>query len=276
MRYGPPRTASGRLWRAAYLGFCALLFLFLLGPIIVIMPMSLNSGEYFYYPLQGLSLQWYHDFFHNERWLHAARNSFLVGGVTTILATTLGTLASLGLVRLKSRFKSVLLLLLISPMMVPIVIVAVAVFFLYARVNLVGTFLGLILAHTALAIPFVVVTVTATLQGFNSNVVRAASSLGASPVFAFFTVTLPIILPGVISGALFAFVTSFDEIVVALFMAAPQQHTLPREIFAGIRQSITPTVTAVATVLIAISILVMALLEWLRRRNERLHGKNLG
>jgi putative spermidine/putrescine transport system permease protein len=265
-------TPLGRAGRFAFLALCGLLFAFLLAPILVIVPLSFSAGEFFIYPLPGLSLRWYRDLFTNPIWLNAARNSLIVGGSTTVLATVLGTLAALGLAGARFRGRTTVMALLISPMVVPLVITAVAAFFFYARLNLVGTYLGLILAHTTLALPFVVITVTATLQGFNANLVRAGASLGGSPPYVFFTIVLPLILPGVVSGALFAFATSFDEVVVALFLAAPEQRTLPRQIFDGVRQSITPTVTAVAAVLILISVLLMAALEWLRRRNERLRG----
>jgi putative spermidine/putrescine transport system permease protein len=150
-----------------------------------------------------------------------------------------------------------------------VVIVAVAIFYYFASLALVGTYIGLIMAHTVLALPFVVITVSATLQGFDPNLTRAAASLGATPAHAFRTVTLPIIAPGLISGALFAFVTSFDEIVVALFLASPQQRTLPRQIFSGVSENISPTITAAAVVLLLVSVVLMASMELLRRRGER-------
>jgi putative spermidine/putrescine transport system permease protein len=159
--------------------------------------------------------------------------------------------------------------LLVTPLAVPVVIVAVAIFYYFASLALVGTYIGLIMAHTVLALPFVVITVSATLQGFDPNLTRAAASLGATPAYAFRTVTLPIIAPGVVSGALFAFVTSFDEIVVALFLASPQQRTLPRQIFSGVSENISPTITAAAVVLLVVSVVLMAAMELLRRRGER-------
>lgn len=272
MAQQPYRSRIARVWRYLFWSLCGLLFVFLVAPILVIIPMSFNQWEYFTFPPTRFSLRWYEDLFTNPVWLLAAKNSVIIGGATTILATVLGTTAALGLAQARFRFKGILLALLISPMIVPIVITAVAVFFFYARFNLVGTYAGLIMAHTALALPFVIITVTATLQGFDMTLARAASSLGASPVYVFLSVVLPLILPGVVSGAVFAFATSFDEVVVALFIAGPAQRTLPLEIFSGVRQSITPTVTAVATLLIGVSILLMAALELLRRRTERLRG----
>jgi putative spermidine/putrescine transport system permease protein len=153
-----------------------------------------------------------------------------------------------------------------------VIITSVAVYFFYALVDLANTYVGIILAHTALATPFVVITVTATLTGFDHTLTRAAASLGASPSFAFRKVTLPMILPGVISGALFAFVTSWDEVVVVLFLASPDQRTLPRQMFSGIREQISPTITAVATLLLALSIILLISVELLRRRSARLRG----
>jgi putative spermidine/putrescine transport system permease protein len=160
----------------------------------------------------------------------------------------------------------------LSPMIVPLVIVAVGVYFFYAPLGLTGSLLGLTLAHTTLAVPFVVVTVSATLQGFDRNQMRAGASLGAPPVTVFFRIVLPLIAPGVISGGLFAFVTSFDEVVVALFITGPEQRTLPRQMFNGIRENISPVIAAAASLLIAISALLLAVLELIRRRNERLRG----
>ena len=194
----------------------------------------------------------------------------IIACATTLLATFLGTLAAYGLTSVEFRLKPLVMALLISPMMVPLVITALAAYFLFARMGLAGTFTGMILAHTVLAVPFVVITVTATLQGFDRNMVRAAQSLGAPPLRAFFKVTLPLIMPGVISGAIFAFVTSFDEVVVALFIASPAQFTLPRQLFSGLRDNLDPSIVAIATLLIVISVSLMAVAELLRWRAEKL------
>ena len=161
---------------------------------------------------------------------------------------------------------------LISPMIVPVIISALGMFFFYAKIGLTGTLIGLILAHTALATPFVVITVTATLSSFDRSLIRAAANLGAPPHTVFFRVMMPLILPGMISGALFAFVTSFDEVIVILFIGGPEQRTLPRQMFAGIREQISPTITAAATVLIIFSTVLLVTVELLRRRSERLRG----
>ena len=181
-------------------------------------------------------------------------------------------MAALGLSRSHMPYRILIMSILISPMIVPIIITAAGMFFFYSWVGLAQTTLGIILAHTALGTPFVVITVTATLIGFDHNLVRASANLGANAVTTFFRVTVPMILPGVISGGLFAFVISFDEVVCVIFLAAFEQRTIPRQMWAGIREQISPTILAVATLLIVFSVGLMIILEMLRRRNERLRG----
>jgi putative spermidine/putrescine transport system permease protein len=261
--------------RALHVGarvLCTLVLAYLILPLFVVIPLSFTAGELLIYPLPGWSLRWYVEFFTDPLWTGALANSLMIGAAATALATALGTLAALGLHGSRFRGKPVIVGLLVAPLAVPVVITAVATFYFFASLSLVGTYAGLVLAHTVLALPFVVITVSATLQGFDTTLVRAAASLGAPPGHAFRTVTLPIIAPGVISGALFAFVTSFDEIVAALFLASPQQRTLPRQIFSGVSETISPTITAAAVVLLVVSVALMAVLEGLRRRGERLRA----
>ncbi|NYZ16355.1 ABC transporter permease [Azospirillum sp. RWY-5-1] len=267
-----PRTTGQRFAWGATVVVSALVFAFLVAPILAIVPLSFSSGSFLTYPLPGFSLRWYQDFLQSDRWMLSVKNSFIIGIASTLLAMLLGTLAALGLSTWKSRWKAVVLAVVLSPMVVPVVITGVGLYFFFAPLGLTGNYWGLILAHTALATPFVVVTVSATLQGFDMNLVRAAASLGASPVVAFRRVTLPLILPGMASGGLFAFATSFDEVVTVLFLAGPEQRTLPREMFAGIRENISPTITAVAVILTALSIILLVVMEALRRRTERLRG----
>lgn len=198
----------------------------------------------------------------------AARNSFIVAPAATVLATVLGTLAAVGLSRTSFAFKGLLMSVLISPMVVPIVVVGVATYLYFAPLGLADTYIGLIVVHAALGAPFVLTTVLATLAGFNHNLVRASLSLGETPFRTFMRVTLPVIAPGVISGALFAFATSFDEVVVTLFLAGPDQVTLPRQMFTGIRENISPTIAAVATLLIVFTTTLLLALEWLRGRRR--------
>jgi len=269
MRTGIETTGQ----RLAHVGLAVLttiILVFLVAPILIIVPLSFSSGSFFYYPLPGFSLRWYQDFFSSSFWLPSVWNSLLVGTSATILATILGTLAAIGMWRARFPGQGLVLALLISPMVVPAVIVAVGVYFAFAPVGLTDGYTGLILAHTTLAAPFVVVTVLATLSGFDRTLLRAAASLGARPLTTMRRVMLPLILPGVLSGAVFAFAVSFDEVVVALLITGPGQRTLPRQMFAGINDNISLTITAAATMLIAISLLFMVFVGWLQRRSERL------
>lgn len=261
-------TPLDKLGWYAMRGLCIGVLLFLLLPILVIIPLSFSSSSFLSYPIPGWSLQWYHNLFSSPDWARATRNSFIVAPLATLLATTLGTMAAVGLARVNFFGKGALMSLLISPMVVPIVVVGVSTYLFFAKIGLSDTYAGLVLVHAALGAPFVLTTVLATLQSFNQNLVRASLSLGAPPLETFFRITLPIIAPGVISGALFAFATSFDEVVVTLFIAGPSQVTLPRQMFTGIRENISPTIAAVATLLILFTTALMLGLEWIRGRQR--------
>lgn len=273
------RPADGLAWKIVYNLICASIYLFLIAPILVIIPLSFNAEPYFTFTSGMLhldpaaySLRWYREIVANDEWLLAMRNSFVIGIFATIIATALGTVAALGLANSRMPYRNTVMALLLSPMIVPVIITAAGMYFFYSSVGLSQTFTGIILAHAALGTPFVVITVTATLSGFDRSLVRAAASLGASPVRGFFDVVVPLILPGVISGGLFAFITSFDEVVAVLFLSGAEQRTIPRQMWAGIREQISPTILAVATLLILASVLLLLTLELLRRRNERLRG----
>lgn len=265
-------TVWGRLGRFAHVGVSLLVLLFLVSPVLVVMPLSFNSQPYFTYPMPGLSLRWYEQFIDSPEWMLALKNTLIAGTSSTAIATVLGVMASLGLTNPRLKGKALITGILVSPMIVPLIITAVGVYFAFSPLGLTGSLSGLILAHAALGVPFVVVTVTATLAGFNEALSRAGRSLGASPLRVFLQVKLPIIAPGVVSGALFAFATSFDEIVVALFLTGPDQRTVPRQMWAGIREQLSPTILAVATILVVISTLLLLTLELLRRRTDRLRG----
>lgn len=239
---------------------------FLIAPIVVVFPLSFSSGELLTLPTPGYSLRWYEDFFTSSKWLLATKNSFIVGIATAVLATFLGTLAALGIFLGRFRGKVLLVGILSTPMVVPVVVTAAAMYFGFALVGLNNTLAGLILAHTVLSVPYVLITVLATLQTFDRNLLKAAATLGAPPHVAFLRIVLPLILPGVATGALFAFATSFDELVVALFIASPEQFTLPRQMYAGLREFLSPTITAAAVLLILCSLLLLGLNEWIRAR----------
>jgi putative spermidine/putrescine transport system permease protein len=268
-------TRGQHIWYWCLRAICAFGFIFLLGPIIVIIPISFSEGSFLSYPLPGWSMRWYEKVLAPFPWMFAVKNSVIIAVATTIIATILGTLAAYGLTRANFPGKALVYALLISPLAVPLVITALGLYFFFARVGLVQTHIGLIIAHVVLAVPFVVITVSATLQGFDWNLVRAAESLGASPLQAFFQVTLPLIMPGVLSGAIFAFVTSLDEIVVALFISGPAQYTLPRQLFTGLRDQLDPSIVAIASLLIAVSVLLLIVVELLHWRNDQLRSTRL-
>ncbi|UUZ70975.1 ABC transporter permease [Polaromonas sp. P1(28)-8] len=247
---------------------CVATLAFLLAPVLVMVPLSFSDSSFLTYPIPGWSLKWYRNLLESPEWVRAAKNSFIVAPAATVIATALGTLAAVGLSRTNFRFKSLLMGILIAPMVVPIVVVGVATYLYFAPLGLTDSYIGLIAVHAALGAPFVLTTVLATLSGFNHNLVRASLSLGETPVNTFFRITLPVIAPGVISGALFAFATSFDEVVVTLFLAGAEQATLPRQMFTGIRENISPTIAAVATLLILFTTTLLVLLEWLRGRRS--------
>jgi putative spermidine/putrescine transport system permease protein len=270
MARNPTATLGERLTGIGLIVLTGAVLLFLVAPILTIVPLSFSSGSFFYYPLPGLSLRWYQDFFTSSFWLSSLQNSLIIGISATVLATVLGTMAALGIWRARFPAQALVLAMLISPMVVPVVIIAVGVYFAFAPLGLTDGYLGLVLAHATLGVPFVVITVLATLSAFDRTLLRAAESLGASQLTTFRRVMLPLILPGVASGAVFAFAASFDEVVVVLLMAGPAQRTLPRQMFAGINDNISLTIAAAATMLIAISLALMIAVGALQRRSARM------
>ncbi|MEM9574444.1 MAG: ABC transporter permease [Pseudomonadota bacterium] len=287
----PPYSSKAQIgWYYGFRTICALIFFFLIFPILIIIPLSFNAQDFFTFTPEmlrldpaGYSLKHYDDFFTSDAWQSSLRNSLTIAPLATILATVLGTLAAIGLSQSHVPYKSAIMAILITPINVPLIISATGMYFFYSRVgnflvNDVGfaldtvNYAKVVLAHAALGTPFVIITVTATMVGFDRSLTRAAASMGSTPVHTFFKVQMPLILPGVISGALFAFITSFDEVVVVLFLGTASQKTLPWQMFIGLREQISPTILAVATVMVALSILLLTTLELLRRRSERLRG----
>ncbi len=286
----PYLTPGQVLWHYTFRVLAGAIFVFLITPILVVMPLSFNAQDFFTFTPEmlrfdpeGYSLKHYRDFLTNNEWQRSLKNSLIIAPIATIISVSLGTLAAIGLSQSHVPFKGTIMAVLISPMIVPLIISATGMFFFYSTLgnwmegtlgldkNFVG-YIKVILAHAVLGIPFVIITVTATLVGFDRSLTRAAANMGANPVTTFFKVQMPLILPGVISGGLFAFITSFDEVVVVLFVGSAGQKTLPWQMFTGLREQISPTILAVATILVAISIALLTVVELLRRRSERLRG----
>ena len=272
-----------RIWHYIYLIICAFVFIYLIAPLFVIFPLSFSHDEFLIFSEEmkrldpdGFSTRWYKDMVWGTKnpWGLAAKNSLFIAFFATIGSVLIGTLAAVGLSSRHMPYKGIIMAILISPMIVPLIISGVAIFFFMAKVGLAATHTGIIIAHIILGTPFVVITVTATLSGFDHSVTRAATSLGSAPINTFMKITLPLILPGVISGGLFAFVTSFDEVVVVLFLAGLENTTIPIQMWIGLREQLSPTILAVATCLIIMSTLILVSAELLRRRSERLRGIN--
>ncbi len=283
-------TLPQKVWHYSYLSFCGLVLFFLVAPLIAVIPLSFTSSAFLSFTPEmlaldpeGFSLRWYRMLIGDcsdalittvcsDKWKIGAINSLFIAVFATIVATSLGILASLALSRPEMPFRKAIMALMISPLIVPLIITASGMFLFFAKFKLVATFTGLILAHSVLGIPFVVITVTATLTGFDNSLTRAAAGLGGSAFRNFFKVQMPLIAPGVISGGLFAFITSFDEVVVMLFIGGREQLTLPRQMWSGIRQEISPTILSAATVLVILAVILLVVVELLRRRSERLRG----
>ena len=273
-RYYSPlqKLGSVSLSASAYL-----VLAFLMLPILVIIPLSFNAEPFFTFT-EGMltfdpdaySMKWYAEIFSDDQWILAIKNSFFIGICATAIATVLGTLAAIGMSNSDMPFQRAIMAMLLSPMIVPLIITAAGMFFFYTQLNLAGSYLGVIIAHAALGTPFVIITVNAALAGFDYSLVNASLGMGAKPTYTFFKVIMPLIRPGVISGALFAFVTSFDEVIVVLFLAGPEQRTIPRQMFSGLREEISPTILAVATLLVIVSMFLLLTLEYLRSRSERI------
>ncbi len=253
----PAAAASGSF----IAGVGALLVL----PTLIVIPMSFSAADILIFPPIGFSFRWYENFFSDPQWRAAAVNSVTIALGTTCLATVLGVLAALGLARIPLRYRGGLTLFFLAPAVVPTIVTAIATYQAFARMGLSGTIGGVILGHTILALPFVVLYVSAVLQRVDWRLVHAARSLGATPARALFLVTIPAIMPGIVAGAVFAFVTSFDEVVVALFLCGTRAVTLPVEMWNGIRFEINPTVAAASVILLLISSSVLVLVSLLRK-----------
>jgi len=262
--------------------FTYIVFLFLVLPIIILVPLSFTSGSFFTFTPEmlslnpkGFSLRWYEDFLGSENWILAVKNSFFISTVSTALAVILGTIAALGLNSEKMPFKSIIMILFISPMIIPMIILAAGMYFFYSYIGLLSSYTGIIIAHAILGSPFVVINVLTSLSTYDLNLTRASYSLGANQVFTFFNITFPLIRPGIISGGLFAFATSFDEIVIILFLASPEQRTIPKQMFSGLREQISPTILAASTLLLIFSVILLTSIQYIQRRKEKLENRGI-
>lgn len=253
------------------IAFAVVVVIWLIVPTLIIVPMSFNEKQSFNFPPKGFSLQWYERFFTNETWLTSLGNSVLVAVLAAVIATAIGVLAALGLNGLRARARGIMENVFLAPMIVPGIVLAIGLYSLYLRLQQttgyqwLGTVQGFVFAHVVIALPLVITNVMASLQGVDPRYEQAAKSLGASRFTAFWTVTFPLIIPGVTAGALFAFVTSFDEIILSLFIQTPTLQTLPVQLFNSVRQSNDPTVAAVAVVTMLVSLVIMLAAQFASR-----------
>lgn len=261
------RSPSKHLAQLPNTILAGLVLLFLTGPIFLIVLLSFSQDKYITVDISGWTLEWYGDFLNSPRWTTALFNSFLIALAATALSTLLGAAAAIGLSHPRLPGRRVIEFVMIAPMIMPAVIIGVGMYFVFANLGITGTFLGVILAHTTLAVPFVVVATSASLATFDRKLLWASASLGGRPLFTFRHVMLPAIAPGIISGGLFAFATSMDEVVVTLFIAGPAQSTLPREMFAMIRDEMTPTILAGAGIFMLIAVAGLSFSQMLSRRS---------
>jgi putative spermidine/putrescine transport system permease protein len=242
---------------------------FLLLPLVAILPLAFTSGIFLNYPIPSVSTRWFAELVDADVWRLSIVNSLIIGLSATILSVVLGTTAALGLRSGLVPFGNVVRTVFLLPMVVPAVVLGVGLQIALVRLGLASSYSGVILAHSVLCVPFVVVSVSTALQGIDRRVERAAASLGASPATVFRRITLPLALPGVLTGAVFAFATSLDEVVLTLFVAGPNQRTLARQMFSSIRENISPAIAAAAFLLIVGTMLLAGLVALMNRRRSR-------
>jgi ABC-type spermidine/putrescine transport system permease subunit II len=235
---------------------CWLVLACLAAPSLVVIPMAFSDSVYMDFPSSGLSLQWFQQFFTDPQWQRATWRSLRIALAVTFVATSMATMAVLSLAKLKGPARRVAFSLIISPMIIPVIAYSIAIYGIYSKLGLIGTDIGLIVAHTVLAIPFPFLTIAASYANYDRTLSKAAASSGAPPYKSFFLITLPMIRPGIVAGALFAFLTSFDEVIVAIFIGGVQS-TLPKMMFDSIRFELSPVLAAIATLLILITSLFL-------------------
>ena len=253
---------------------CGLIAFYMILPILIVIPMSFSSAEFLTFPPPGFSLKWFQRYFSNDSWIRPTWDSFQVAVIAMVFSTAIGTLASIALVRTRIWGKAVVNTLILAPMIIPVIIVSIALYSFFVRLGLVGSRASLVLGHSLLCTPFVVITISASLKGFDETLEQAAMICGATRLRTFFSVTLPIIRPGIIAGALFAFIISFDEIVISMFLCGIETRTLPMKMWEGIRMEINPVIAAVSTLLIFLSVILLILVEMVRRRSQaKISGK---
>lgn len=259
-------THRSRLWLYA---LAVLLFAFLIVPTLIVIPMSFSESQYLEFPPRSLSLRWYETYFNSRSWMQATATSFKAAGLTVLVATPLGTIAAYGLYNAELATARLVSLLLITPIVIPVILVGTAIFYAYVKLKMVNSLIGVVLAHSILAIPIVIMIVTSALKSFDMNQERVARSLGASRIEAFFMVVLPQIKFAILTAAVLSFLTSFDEVIVSLFVSGGENSTLTRNMFAALRDQIDPTIAAISTMMIVVTSLLLALAQLFGQQGRR-------
>lgn len=259
-------THKSRLWLYA---LAAVVLAFLIVPTLIVVPMSFSASQYLEFPPRQWSLRWYESYFASTAWMQATATSFKAGFLTALLATPLGTLAAYGLFVSRLRWARLVYVMLITPIIVPVILVAIAVFYVYVQLKLVNTLTGIVLAHSMLAVPLVIMIVTSALKSYDMNQEMAGRSLGASRAKAFLTITLPQIRFAVITGALLSFLTSFDEVILAMLVSGGANSTLTRNMFNALRDQIDPTIAAISTMMILVTTILLAVAQMFGRQKAR-------
>ncbi len=249
--------------------FTFLLVLLLIAPILVIIPMSFSSAKFLTFPPPGLSLQWWQEYFSRPDWIKATLNSVKIGITSTLVATILGTLASFPLVRLKFRGKNFIYSLILAPMIIPGIIWAISEYFFFSDLRLVGNWIVIALCHAVVALPFVVIVVSASLKGFDEKLEHAAASLGADKLTTFRRITFPLIRPSILTASLFSFMISFDELLVAKFLGSQNAITLPKRMWDGLRYEINPTIPVASTLFLFMTFLMLVLIVIVKKKSSR-------
>jgi len=268
-----PRNLSRRFARALWTGLCGAVFLFLLLPTVVVIPASFSAAKYFSFPPATWSVRWYVAYFHDEDWLAATSFSLEIALLSTVVALVLGVLVSLALVRSELPGKAAIRAIVLAPMIVPHIVIAVAMYLVYMRWDLVGTLPGLVLAHTVVCVPLVVINLSTGLQKMDPSLEMAAASMGADRIAAFRWVTLPLLAPSLATAAAFSFITSLDEAVISYFLSGSQGKTLTRKMFEDIDFDLSPIIAVASTLIIVVSVALMGSIELLRARNARLAAR---
>ena len=251
----------------------SIILIALIAPILIVIPMSFTSVSFFQFPPPGYSLKWYSVFLENSEWVTGLIRSLFIAILTALLSTALGTMAALAVTKLNFYGKKLFLSLMIAPMIIPVIIVAIAIYYTFAPLNLTDSITGLVLSHTVIAVPIVFITVTSSLKGVDPNLELASMGLGSTPIGTFFKIVLPLIRPGIFSGALFALITSLDELVITIFMAGPSTKTLPIVMWENLRTQVNPTIAVVSTILIALTIILFLLQEWVGSRTSKIKNQ---